>query len=303
MKTVIISFLCSFALSAQAPQPQPQPNEKFYSVSALDLFPTYSRASYLTTFGKRAPACDPTRLFKTWIDSTADVSDPGNVSIYKQLSRNANGTYALKQYVVPASQAASVNLAGTETFPTYAPADPSAIHQIFFGQTLNNSPNPIYLATFQDAQAVMTAIGGTSVAEEQMNGVTWVYPVTEPRRLYDVVMPNGVAAQNVGMLLYYQLYKSGVGAPGHWDLTAVATKGPVFVPDVYPACEKVIASMPIPARDLLPNESLTLGPLGVPQITRTDLVPPAPAAGGGFTAQDRDTLNQVLTLLQKIMGK
>jgi hypothetical protein len=47
----------------------PQPNQLYYGVSALALFQTFTRDTYLSAFGIQAPPYDPTRVIKTWFDS------------------------------------------------------------------------------------------------------------------------------------------------------------------------------------------------------------------------------------------
>jgi hypothetical protein len=64
-----------------------QPNQQYYGTQELSLFKTFSRDTYLATFGVQAPAYDPSRLIKSWFDSTVDLSDPGNVVVYKSWGR------------------------------------------------------------------------------------------------------------------------------------------------------------------------------------------------------------------------
>ena len=40
----------------------PQPNQLYYGVSALALFQTFTRETYLSALGIQAPAYDPTRV-------------------------------------------------------------------------------------------------------------------------------------------------------------------------------------------------------------------------------------------------
>ena len=61
-----------------------QPHSEFYNIQDLVLFKAYSRDSYRSAFGLEAAAYDPTRLLKSWFDSTVDVSDPGNVAVYRE---------------------------------------------------------------------------------------------------------------------------------------------------------------------------------------------------------------------------
>ena len=103
-----------------------QPASVAYSPSELALFRTYTRETYRSTFGADAPPFDPSRPVKAWFDSTVDLSDPSNVAIYKVLGRDSSGALALRQLIMPASEAASVNLQGAITYPPYAPAPTAA---------------------------------------------------------------------------------------------------------------------------------------------------------------------------------
>ena len=90
-----------------------QPNTEFFSVQDLALFRSYSRDSYRAAFGVQVAAYDPARLRKSWFDSTVDVSNPNNVAIYYIPVMDQNGRGALQQMVMPAQEAATVNLPGT----------------------------------------------------------------------------------------------------------------------------------------------------------------------------------------------
>ncbi len=142
---------------ANSPVSQPvvtaQPNTEFYSIQDLQLFKAYSRDSYRAAFGVQAPAYDPARVPKSWFDSTVDVSDPSNVAVYRVVAQDPNGKGILRQMVMPAQEAATVNLPGTIQYPPYVVAPTLATRG---GSILN----PIYLSLESDAQALMTTLGG-----------------------------------------------------------------------------------------------------------------------------------------------
>src|SRR5215471_15393890 len=92
------------------PVPPVEPNQLAYGISQLALFTSYTRASYLAAFGVQAPAWDPSRVRKTWFDSTVDTSDPSNVAVYKIIAPDQTGNWGIRQMVIPATEAASVNL-------------------------------------------------------------------------------------------------------------------------------------------------------------------------------------------------
>ncbi|MEI9812528.1 MAG: hypothetical protein WDO18_07540 [Acidobacteriota bacterium] len=98
---------------------------------------------------------------------------------------------------------------------------------------------------------------------------------------------------NVGSLLATR-HAHGVGWPGHWevatDIRWVAdAPAPTGLDDRRPP-------LPVPVRELLPNERIEVGLFGGPRIVRTDRPQAGPA--GQFTEADRALLRQILALLQ-----
>src|SRR6185437_16149403 len=132
----------------------PQPDLLAYAIDALGLFTSYTRDSYFAAFGVQAPAWDPSRVKKTWFDSTVDTSNPNNVALYKIVSVDQNGRWGLAQMILPASEAAAVNLPGSVAYPPYTIA-PAAVSS---GGALID---PMYLSLEADARALMTSFGGS----------------------------------------------------------------------------------------------------------------------------------------------
>ena len=264
----------------------PQPNLLAYGISQLALFNTYTRESYLAAFGVQAPQWDPSRVRKSWFDSTVDTSDPSNVAVYKIIAKDQNGNWGMRQMVLPAPEAATVNLPGAVTYPPFTVA-PTQV-------TSGGSPvNPSYLSLQSDAESLMGALGGSGLVQETGNAIfPIVYPAAEPRRIWDFVV-DGVLV-NAGALLLAQ-YANGIGAPGHWDLS----KGdPVWVPDPAPpdGLNDTRPARDIPVRDLLANEKLQPGLMGV-SVVRSDLQNQQGEASGEFTADDRATLQQIYQIV------
>jgi len=266
----------------------PQPDLLAYSTTALGLFVPYTRESYLAAFGLQAPPWDPSRVKKAWFDSTVDTSNPANVALYKIVSVDQTGKWGLTQMILPASEAASVNLPGSVTYPAYTIA-PSGVSS---GGAL---VDPMYLSLESDAQALMISLGGSGLVAETGNAVfPIVYPSGEARRIWDFTV--GGVLCNAGILLA-QMNANGVGAPGHWNLTA---DGPVWVNDPAPTGEDdTRLERPMPVRDLLPNEVFQTGLMGV-SVTRTDLQQQQQASAGQFTPDDRATLQQIFQILSRI---
>lgn len=270
------------------PAAPPQPNTEYYGVAALALFQNYSRQSYLAAFGVQAPPYDPSRLIKMWFDSTADTSNSHNVSVYKIPGQDSNGNWSLQQMVIPASEAATVNLPGSVTYPVYSVGPTQATRG---GATIN----PNYLSMESEAQALMAELGGSHLVDEGTLPVfPVIYPANEPRRVWDFTV--GGMLYNAGTLLLAR-NANGAGAPGHWDLSGVVN----WVPDP-PAPEGLDDSRPpraMPLRDLLANEKFNAGLMGV-GIVRTDLQNTQNQASGEFTADDRATLQRIYQIVSQL---
>jgi len=277
---------------ANSPISQPvvpaQLNTEFYTIQDLALFKTYSRDSYRAAFGVEAAAYDPSRLMKSWFDSTVDVSDPSNVAVYRVVAQNQSGNGILRQMVMPAQEAATVNLPGAIQYPPYIVAPTLATRG---GSILN----PIYLSLQSDAQSLMTELGGTNLQQEDLTSFPASYPAGEARRQWSFLVQG--QAVNVGALLLMR-NAHGVGAPGHWD---VSSPQPLWVPDP-PAPTGADDTRPpraMPVRDLLPNEQLYTGLMGILGVVRTDLQKTAAEASGGFTPDDRTMLRAIYLAVSK----
>jgi len=280
----------SFSMSTPVSIPvnPPQPNTEYYGIAALGLFQNYSRESYLAAFGVQAPPYDPSRLIKMWFDSAADTSNPANVSLYKTVGLDQSGNWSLQQMVIPASEAATVNLPGTVTYPPYVIAPTQATRG---GATIN----PAYLSMPGDAAALMAKLGGSHLVDEGTSPVfPVIYPAGEPRRVLDFTV--GGNLYNVGTLLAAE-NANGIGYPGQWDTSGIVT----WVPD--PAAPTGMddsrAPRPMPVRSLLANEKFNVGLMGV-GIVRTDLQTAQNQDAGMFTKDDRATLQRIYQIVSQL---
>jgi hypothetical protein len=267
----------------------PQPSTEFFSIQDLALFKSYSRESYRAAFGVEAAAYDPSRLRKSWFDSTVDVSDPANVAVYYIAAKGPDGNGSLRQMVIPAQEAATVNLPGRISYPPYVVSPTLATRG---GSNLN----AIYLSLESDAQALMKELGGTSLQQEELASFPGSYPSDEPRRAWCFALQG--QASNVGALLLNR-NAQGVGAPGHWD---VSSPGPVWVPDppAPTGADDTRQPREMPVRSLLPNEQLYTGPMGIPGVHRTDLQLTADEASGKFMPDDRAVLRMIYQAVSKV---
>jgi hypothetical protein len=266
-----------------------QPGTEFYAIQDLALFKSYSRESYRAAFGEEAPAYDPSRRRKSWFDSTVDLSGPDNVAVYRIVTQDQKGNGTLRQIVMPAQEAASVNLPGAIQYPPYIVTPTRATRG-------GSSLNAIYLSLESDAQALMKELGGDKLQVEELPSFPVVYPNEEPRRQwYFLVRGQPV---NVGSLLLAR-NAQGVGAPGHWD---VSTPEPAWVPDppAPTGVDDTRSSWEMPVRDLARNEALYTGLMGILGVVRTDLQKTDDEASGRFTADDRATLRMIYQAISKL---
>lgn len=284
-----ISPVANAILPVSLPVVPAQPGTEFYSTQDLALFKSYSRESYRAAFGVDAAPYDPARLRKSWFDSSVDTSQPDNVAVYRIVAQDQSGNGILRQLVMPAMEAATVNLPGAIQYPPYVVSPTLATRG---GSVLN----AIYLSLESDAQALMTQLGGANLQQEDLPSFPASYPSNEPRRPWYFLFQGQPV--NVGALLLNR-NAHGVGSPGHWD---VSSPQPVWVPDP-PAPTGVDDTRPLremPVRSLLPNEQLYTGMMGILGVVRTDLQKASSEAAGEFTPDDRAMLRTIYLAVSKL---
>ena len=282
----------------------PQPNEDVYSPSALALFLEFTRDTYTAAFGVAPPPWDPTRLCKSWFDSSvpsgASVSTPPAATvIYQILGQDTTGAWGLQNMTLASADAASVNLPGAITYPQYVVQPTDATRG-------NSGMSANYLSLESDANALMPTFAGTSLVDQGITAVfPVVYPADEPRRMWAIVLPNGNQL-NVGLLLL-ERNAGGIGSPGHWNTAADASPGgyPVWSADL-PAPTGLDYTGPdraMPLRALLPNERIGVqlfGLLPATVVMRTDLGQVQAEAAGQFTPADRQNLNAIYRIVSSL---
>jgi hypothetical protein len=278
-------------MSNPASQPviPPQPNLIAYGVQDLALFKTYTRDRYRAAFGVEAPLWNPARLRKTWFDSTVDTSSSDNVAVYKIAAQDPIIGWTMKQMVIPAQEAATVNLPGAIVYPAYNVAPTDATRG-------GSQINPNYLSLESEARALMAIVGGTDLVQDGNTAVfPVVYPADEPRRMWAIIYKGRPV--NVGNLLL-NINSKGVGAPGKWDSSS---SEPVWVPASDPptGLDDTRPPREMPVRDLLPNEKFQMGLMGV-SIIRTDLAQQQAQQDGQFTPDDRATLQQIYQIVSRL---
>jgi hypothetical protein len=267
------------------PSTPAQPDLDSYGFNELALFKSYTRESYLRDFGAQAPAYDPNRVTKTWFDSTADTSDPDNVSTYK-VFQGVSGQWMVKQLVLPSREAGAVNLPGAIDYPKYVIAPTTAT---FVG-------DPVLLSLRADADVLLRELGlaGTPLVDAAESMIAFKIDYKDDdRRMWQFVYKGDWI--NVGALLANK-NAHGIGWPGHWEVgTAIRwvadPPAPTGLDDRRPA-------RPMPVRDLLSNEKIDVALFGGPQIFRTDRQQQKAESSGQFLESDRALLREILRLVQ-----
>ena len=270
-----------------------QPKQDSYGFSELALFKTYTRETYRTAFGVEAAPYDPARLTKSWFDSTVDTSDPSNVVLYKAIFPDQKGQWGARQVVMPASEAATLNLPGAVRYPPYVIAPTTA------ARGGNSGIWPVTLSLRSEAEAMLQELGLTE-SKLLDEGEGSVFPVVygdEPRRQW-VFGYRGVNYGIGGLLASKNAH--GVGAPGHWSVAEEIE----WIPDP-PAPTGLLDARPpreMPVRDLLPTERIAMTLMG-PVIVRSDRQQLLAEASGQFTDGDRQMLKEVQRLVQQLSQK
>lgn len=294
---VSLVLMLYFTASAQVSVPSnpPQPDAAAYSVFDLYQFKTYDRETYRRAFSKSAKSFDPSRRVKTWFDSTKTCDDPDEVSTYKSISSDKAGNPVTKQLVISSCEASTVNLTGIETFPRYEVQPTGAIIKGYKldDEIIADLPlDPITLSTRWEADQLASEIGVSMRLTEFMLPPPYSYfwPRDENRRQWKIgpyFAGQLIAAKN----------NYGVGRPGKWVVRGEMVEwspdalGPTGESDSRPA-------VPVPVRDLLPNEKLVPNPFGV-RVQRLDRQPPGEPQPASFTEDDRKMLRLILETLQK----
>ncbi|MEP6960636.1 MAG: hypothetical protein ABI995_01055 [Acidobacteriota bacterium] len=277
-----------------APTTPAQPNAVSYGFRELELFKTYTRETFRAAFGIQAPAFNPSKLIKTWFDSTVpDTSDDAFVVIYKIIARDQKERWGFRQLVMPAAEAGAVNLPGQIQYQEYAIAPTTA-------NRAGVSPIwPIHLSLESEAHALLKELGLPDVPLTDQ-GVGSSFPVNygdEPRRMWDFAY-RGVS-YGVGGLISNK-YRNGIGSPGHWTIGDTIE----WLPDPPAATglDDHRAPREVPVRDLLPNELISAGLMG-PMIVRTDLQKLAGDTAGQFSADDRTLLREIHGMVSALNPK
>lgn len=269
------------------------------ATAALDLFATWTRASYLAAFGVQAPPYNPSEPTRNWFDTSAN---PGPYSCVQV----SGSTASIVPLAVPANVAVP-NLPGAYQYPAWSnPATTTAV--LTFPGTNNPGPMPSVqvgeICSQADAQAVAAACpAGTTVTEDPSDAnVTWN---TETRRTWLINVPNGPQGVFAATLRATMTAIStdtsgnyvsgGVGSPGSFQVSGSSL---VWVPTPDPGLSAG-AAMAVPCAPLWANTAFAPGPLGI-GVEIISSATPSASGEGGLTATQAALLQRNNTILEAL---
>lgn len=256
------------------------------AIAALNLFVTWTRATFLAAFGCQAPPYNPSQPTRNWFDTSAT---PGP---YEYALVNGP-TASILALPVPANVGLP-NLPGIYQYPAWSnPATTVAVVQLP-GVAGTQPLNPQFLVSMADAEAVLAALpAGSEISEDSTDAnVIWG---AETRRDYTVNVPGGPAGQYVQPLRAAMTHIStdtsgnyasgGIGSPGSFLVSAAAIN---WAPAPDPGLSAGPA-MAVPCAPLWPNTAFGVGPLASVEIVSTAVA----STGGGLTADQASAIAQI----------
>ena len=273
------------------PAPLPQPIMSAYGLAELNLLPQYTADQVLAATGNYSPnSYDPTQPTKTWIASIDQSGNPITAATptvtFTYWKAVPGSLPVLTSFSLTGPQALAFNIPGQPNYPQYTIAPTPA--------TIGGAPlppgaqgpdgfNPGLLSTYAQALAMAEAMGMTpaqATAAVVNNYDTMYAPFTfvangETRQPWVILWPqaSGPAVPiNVGVQMQLNA-QNGVGYPGVWGNLTGGIGTPTFTFSTAPAPAPNPNSYAVPQRQLLSNESFTLGPFGDAQVSRNDLPP------------------------------
>lgn len=219
------------------------PTTQYYGLEVLRLAPDARRSNYRTLTGITVPNWDPSRLIKRWqaspADTTGGLEDPFLYTVYQ---RDPNSGVLERQRITTTNREAlaPINLPGHNPLQTYWVPPTQAYITGPNGTSVLPAENLTY---WNEAEALRERLqpmfdslaeespdeSFTLIIEEQVYaGVyTLVYPVNEPRRIWNLVaIPQNANTQrkhdprisfNAGRLLV-QRHADGLNNSGRWVL-------------------------------------------------------------------------------------
>ena len=232
-----------------------------YPIETLEICERFDRAGFEARFGEQPPPFNVNEPPKFWLD-TRDAA--GN---YIRVSRNATGKPSIVPMTMTRELAAKPNISGAYRWPKWTPEPTPATQELSIGGGTRIIAYPAGRLSSEDqARALAIELGGTfQIDQSSLEPPFDVKYNGDPRRVYEVVLPNGTDI-NIGQLLA-QKYVNGVGAPGQWKH---GTQGVYWepAPQYTAALDPKVQEIPVPCRKLDPDEEFYQGTMGVWMIRK-----------------------------------
>jgi hypothetical protein len=268
------------------PKDPAQPDAISYPLSALAIVKRYTLDEYRAAFGDPPPP-DPNLPYKDWFDTSASTQGEGAVLYCSGYS--ADGTPTMMR--VPAAQARVPNYPAKKDYPAYAPTATPAVYSFL---STSAPVDPLDLSTRAEADLVAKELGGSVVDFTVTTGMRRFVANGETRREYAVLWPDG-SWELVGNLLAKK-NRFGVGAP-------VVASGHNWEPNIGNGTVAEGDPVPVPLRQLLPNEEIVPHLMGDLQVVRKDKVTPltpTQGSGGGLTTEEH---NALMAIFKVVVGQ
>lgn len=232
-----------------------------YGVQELYLFPRLTRAIFRATYGEPAPQYNPSRRIKRWFDTSPHIMAAKEDDMVSYHYFDAEKGIITKM-TLTAGEARTPNLPGTYEWPKYVVAPtPAMIRNALTGAEVALTPQ--ILTQRANAETLAAELSHSysapvAISEQELGGPWHFVWHGETRRVFNLLTPKGAFQ---AALLLAQKYRSGIGAPGRWDVSGAE---PVWIPEQTDVGEyDPRPEIPIPVRDLLPGEVIEQGFGGV----------------------------------------
>jgi hypothetical protein len=235
-------------------------------IADLNLYPSYTRDSFLAAKGVQAPDHDPTKPDKLWAGTG---TMPGDLGYYGPAPDFARIALKMTQ-----AEFEGVNIPGFEKYPPWNPAPSGAWYSDGRGASNGATVPAVRLADIRDAYALLLEIekdtgltGSLRDASNDNPPFVILYSGGETRRVW--VLTFGTQSEEAGQLLALR-NSQGAGFPGKWSVTPTAGIAFTFAAD-----RDTLAPVPMPQRMLTATQQFVPGPLGLGwMIVDSSTLPP-----------------------------
>jgi hypothetical protein len=212
------------------------------NIRDLNIFETYTRATFRQKFGEEPPPFDPSKPIKRWMDPKPAPSP--EYTVFR------DGRFELLK--MSQGEAAALNLPGMTEYPAYAiPPTAAVMVSIIDGQTWPIPPETLSSAAEAAKLAADLKLSPDAVTENTYGGPYFIDYRGDSRRQHLIEVKG--ARYNVGALLKMRNV-NGVNSPGMWGHSGAELAWVPLVEEVHAGDEK--DAIPVPVRPLNKDERL-----------------------------------------------